>query len=64
VLAHQVPVTNDWKTISNGDVPKRISTNAGPGRFCKTPVIEKISPDGGGNVVLTPLNDRESRFEV
>jgi hypothetical protein len=52
------------KTTSSLNGPVVISTFAGPGRFCKSPLIEKISPGGGGNTPLAPLNDRESRFEV
>ena len=62
--AHQIPVKSDRKTTSSLNGPVVISTFAGPGRFCKSPLIEKISPGGGGNTPLAPLNDRESRFEV
>jgi hypothetical protein len=48
--AHQLPVppTKDWKTTSSLNGPVVISTVAGPGRFCKFPLMEKISPGGGG----------------
>jgi hypothetical protein len=63
LVAHQLPDANDRKKGSNA--AKSISTFAGPGRFCKFPVIEKIPPGGGKRgSVGAPLNDRESRFEV